>query len=103
MKAPGGKAAGRAGGFPLARRALLPMACLLLPRPARPALPGAATILVPGPEGGTLALWTQRLSQKTGRVGPLAAPPRLAVVGGPMASPPRIASSPWTRATAGCC
>ncbi|MHB0733981.1 hypothetical protein ACX4MT_18705, partial [Roseomonas mucosa] len=40
-------------------------------------------ILVPGPEQGALAHWTQRLSQRTGRVGPLAAPPRLAVVGGP--------------------
>lgn len=83
MKAPERLVPGRTGGFPLTRRALLPVAGLLLPFTARAAPPRAATILVPGPEQGSLALWTQRLSQRTGRVGPLATPPRLAVVGGP--------------------
>ncbi|SUE44968.1 hypothetical protein [Roseomonas gilardii] len=83
MKAPERLVPGRIRGPSLTRRALLPVAGLLLPSTVRAAAPRAATILVPGPEQGSLALWTQRLSQRTGRVGPLAMPPRLAVVGGP--------------------
>ncbi|WP_135467549.1 hypothetical protein [Crenalkalicoccus roseus] len=67
------------------RRALLatPIAAAWLARPAAALLPGAATLLVPGPAEGSLSAWTRRLAEALAQGAGTAVRLERSVLGGP--------------------
>lgn len=73
--------------MPARRRALLGLAGAALPasvpRPAAARLPSRATLLVPGPEEGGLALWSRRLAEALPRSAAAAVGLDCNVLGGP--------------------
>jgi hypothetical protein len=72
---------------PTQRRTLLGLAAVVpiatAPRPSVAALPGSATLLVPGPKDGAIALWAERLAAGLRRGATTAINLEPSVLGGP--------------------